>query len=692
MSTKLDRLMNPKHIVVVGGLEAERVIEQCDKIGFKGTIYPINPKRKEMKGRKCLKNIEELVIEPDAAYIAVNRERSIEIVKQLVKKNCGGAICYAAGFAEIAHQDSKGQKLQKEIVKAAETMPLIGPNCYGLIHTPNNIALWPDQHGTQKCQRGVAIITQSSNIAINLTMQQRGMPIAVMMTAGNQAQMGLSAIALALVEKEHITAIGLHIEGLDNVKDFEQLSKRARELKKPIVALKVGKSQKAQKGTLTHTASLAGADDSYNALFQRLGIARVNELDTFVETLKVLDCGGTMKLSEDGKASLLSMSCSGGEASLMADYGENENSHGLLNYTNFNHNTKKKLEKELGGLVNIDNPLDYNTYIWGEWEKTKKMFVTALSQKFDFAMLVIDFPRSDSCDTEEWVNATNAFALAVEETGARAALVTTLKENLPEHIAWELRDKNIITLNGMTQAIKAVNAAAYIEHQWKMEEAMPLINVEEKIEGGKIVLFEDEAKSELARKGLKVPKSFVVKKDGELDSMMNDMAAPFVVKGIGIAHKSEENAVKLNVNNIDEVKKTMGEMQMDQFLVEEMIESPCAELIVGVRRDPLGLVMTIGEGGVRSELHKDITYLMLPITKDEILKALKKLRIFPLLIGYRGGEKADMNALLDAISIIADYAGEMKNELIELDVNPLFVLKDRAIAVDALIVKKGKKL
>ena len=195
------------------------------------------------------------------------------------------------GFLETGSYDPDGERLQRELIEAAGDMPIIGPNCYGLINYADGALLWPDQHGGVRLDpgtRGVGIITQSSNIACNLTMQQRGLPMAFLMTAGNQAQTGLSEMALGLLEDDRVSALGLHIEGFDSVAGFERLAARSRELKKPIVAMKVGRSEQARAATVSHTASLAGSDAASDAFLKRLGIPRVDTIPSFLETLKLL--------------------------------------------------------------------------------------------------------------------------------------------------------------------------------------------------------------------------------------------------------------------------------------------------------------------------------------------------------------------------------------------------------------------
>ncbi len=273
----LERLLRPRSIAVFGGIQAAAVVEQCLKMGFAGDIWPVHPTRPDVHGIPAFRSVEELPAAPDASFVGVNRHLTLDIVRQLARRGSGGAICYASGFLE-AGDDVEGASLQEQLVAAAGDMPIIGPNCYGLINYADGALLWPDQHGGRRLgagERGAAIITQSSNIACNLTMQARGLPLAFLMTAGNQAQTGLSGMALGLLEDERVTSLGLHVEGFDSVAGFELLAARARELGKPIVVMKVGRSEQARTATVSHTASLAGSDAASEAFLKRLGIARL---------------------------------------------------------------------------------------------------------------------------------------------------------------------------------------------------------------------------------------------------------------------------------------------------------------------------------------------------------------------------------------------------------------------------------
>ena len=308
----LSRLLRPKSIAVVGGSWGRNVVEQCVRMQFDGDIWPVHPKLDEVHGYPCYRRIEDLPSAPDATFIGVNRHLTIDIVKHLAASGAGGVVCFASGFSEAAAEDDTGVALQSQLLQAAEGLPVIGPNCYGLINYLDGALLWPDQHGGKRVQSGVAIITQSSNIAINMTMQRRGLSIAYVMTAGNQAKVSLAEMASALLDDERVTAIGLHIEGFGDIAGLQKLADKARRQGVGIVVIKAGKTEQSQSAMVSHTNSLSGSDASASALIERLGFARVNSIPSFLETLKLLHSCGPLQSN-----AIASMSCSGGEASLI---------------------------------------------------------------------------------------------------------------------------------------------------------------------------------------------------------------------------------------------------------------------------------------------------------------------------------------------------------------------------------------
>ena len=185
-----ERLLNPRSIAAFGGAQAQEVIRQSDRMGYTGDIWPVHPKKTEILGRTVYRSVAELPGSPDAAYVGVNRHLTIDIVRDLAARDAGGAICYATGFTEAGEE---GSELEEQLLEASGNMPLIGPNCYGLLNYLNGAMLWPDQQGGRRVDEGVAIITMSSNVGFNLTMQRRGLPIAYMLSLGNKLKFDIGS-------------------------------------------------------------------------------------------------------------------------------------------------------------------------------------------------------------------------------------------------------------------------------------------------------------------------------------------------------------------------------------------------------------------------------------------------------------------------------------------------------------------
>jgi len=199
------KVLRPKSVAVIGGKEAAEVIRQCEKLNFKGDIWPVSLRLESMEGRPCFARIEDLPSPPDVAFIAIPAIPTIEAVGVLSSIGAGGAVCYASGFKEI------GNDLQDDLIDAAADMPIIGPNCYGALNYLDGAALWPDQHGGIRVDSGIAIITQSGNIGLNLTMQSRAIDLAYLISLGNQAVVSIEHCIDALLDDPRVTAIGLHI-------------------------------------------------------------------------------------------------------------------------------------------------------------------------------------------------------------------------------------------------------------------------------------------------------------------------------------------------------------------------------------------------------------------------------------------------------------------------------------------------
>ncbi|SDW51020.1 acetate--CoA ligase family protein [Tritonibacter mobilis] len=672
----LKRLFRPDSIAVIGGgTWCSAVIEQCRKMGFAGDIWPVHPKAEEVAGLPAYRDIEALPFAPDASFIGINRLATIDVVKALSARGAGGAVCFASGFLEAEAEDSEGAGLQQRLLEAADDMPVLGPNCYGFINYLDGALLWPDQHGGQRVEKGVAIVTQSSNIAINLTMQKRALPLAYVVTCGNQAQTGLAEIGEALLEDDRVTVLGLHIEGFGDLRAFEALALKARQLGKQIVALKVGRSAQARAATVSHTASLAGGDAGAGALLARLGIPRLYDLPSFLETLKLMHVVGRLPSTR-----IATISCSGGEASLAAD-----TAHGRgVSLPALNDRQRTDLRAALGPMVALANPLDYHTYIWRDVDAMTRAFSAMVDPQLAMTLLVVDFPRGDRCDPSDWECVTQAAIAVRQQTGQPIAIVASLPELLPEDVAEQLLAAGVVPMLGLSEAMSAVEAAGLP----LPELAHPLL-LPTKSHPDPDLVPEGKAKAWLARFGLRVPRSKPARSVVAARAVAADIGYPVVLKGEGIAHKTEEGAVRLNLTCGQDVSDAAVAMPTDRFLVEEMVTGAVAELLVGVVKDPAhGFVLTLAAGGTLTEIMQDSASVLLPASDAALNTALDSLRIAPLLSGYRGAPPADRAAILRAIRAVEAYVVAEAEGLEEIEINPLLCTPSDAVAADALIRRK----
>jgi acyl-CoA synthetase (NDP forming) len=663
----LSRLLAPRSIAVVGGAPAERVVAQCLRLGFDGPIWPVHPTRTHLAGVECLPSLHDLPGVPDAVFLGVNRHATIESMQIINDIGAGGAVCYGSGFGETGDEH-----LQEALLRAAGDVPFFGPNCYGFVNTFDRVALWPDEHGMGRHERGVAIVSQSGNVAVNLTFQQRGLRLGSMITVGNQASLGTDDAIAALLDDPRITAIGLFLEAVRDPQQFAHVAMRAREQGVPLVALQTGRSAAGALIATSHTGSMAGRAAAYDALFARYGVATVRTPAELLETLKLLDNGGPLK----GR-NVVSLSCSGGEASLVADRSEAT----ALRFEPFPDPQREAIEATLTELVTVSNPFDYHTFMWGDRVAMGATFTAVMNGPHDATMLVLDAPPSPDNDPSSWYVAADALADAAEATGRRAVVVATMAECLNEPFRRHILGRELAPLLGLAEALTALDAAATIGAPCPARPHAPVAAA-----GATRLIDEATAKQRLAALGVPVPSGRVVDADGVL-AAADEIGYPITLKALGHAHKSEAGAVKVGLRDAAALAAAVEAMPSTPsgFLVESTVTDVVAEVLVTVRRDaPVGWLVTVGHGGVTTELWSDVANLLAPVTSAEVEGALRTLRSAPLLSGFRGRPPADIGALADLVVRLADAV--VGTDVVEVELNPVLVGTSGATAVDALLI------
>jgi acyl-CoA synthetase (NDP forming) len=689
----LKRLLSPQHIAFIGGASAALAAQQCVDAGFAGPIWGVNPRRSEMAGRPCFASIEALPEPPDAVFVAVPREAAIETIAALAKVEAGGAVCYTAGFRETG---ADGATVERALVAASGDLALVGPNCLGLLNYVDRAILWPFAHGGQPVRRGVAIVSQSGMLCSNLTMSQRSVPFSYLISAGNQSVIGIEDLIDVLLEKEAVSAVGLYVEGLRDVSAFSETAVRALERNVPLVALKAGRSETGARVTVTHTGSLSGTDQLFDVLFERLDIIRVQSPAELLESVKMLNCAGAPTGNR-----IAAFTCSGGDAALLADLGEARG----LSFPQPSPLKDESLRALLPPIATVANPLDYTTPLWGKGDVLEQVFGTMIEGAYDAAVIVQDYMRSQFvADNEFYLADSRAFIAAARRVGIPGAIVTSIPENLPESTRRLCVEGGVAPLQGIETAVAALaGAVAYgtkrlaaLRQGLLPQLVVPaVVPVDPK---SAAMLDEWQGKQLLAAAGIAVPAGRLTDAAGAAEAAAS-IGYPVAVKLVSadLAHKTEFGAVRLGLSSPAAVEAAIGDIvrsvarcrpgiAADRFIIERMIERPIAELLVGIRHDPLfGQVMVVGAGGTLVEIMRDIATLILPADRASIRTALTSLRIATLFDGYRGAPSADIGRIVDAIARLADFAIRHRERLLELDVNPLMILPDRVVAADALV-------
>ncbi|MDB5981807.1 MAG: acyl-CoA synthetase, partial [Pseudomonas sp.] len=395
---------------------------------------------------------------------------------------------------------------------------------------------------------------------------------------------------------------------------------------------------------------------------------------------------------------LIALACSGGDAGLIADYAERNN----LSLPPLDDSQRGELAQVLPSYANLVNPLDFTTAIWGNREALDSMLDSVLRTEVDAALLVLDYPSEASGERQECDLLLELYCAALKRHGKSGFVASVFPELLPASARERLHAHGVPALQGVEDGLAAWGRVAGYRQRRSVllnrgESALVPI-CPQALEGDGQLLDEWQSKQALRGFGLPVPTG-VLSTPHEALSAATSLGYPLVLKVVSaqLPHKTEAGAVALNLTDASALKQALEHMRQrlndfapgvpfDQVLLERMVPPPVAELIVGIKRENgFALALVIGAGGILVELLKDSRSLLLPTNPEAIRTALLSLRSAPLLLGFRGREAADLDALVAAISAVADYACENAEQLLELDVNPLLAGAKDTVAVDALI-------
>ncbi len=706
----LTPLLEPKSIAVLGASErhgsaGRLVMENLEKVGYKGEIYPINPKSETVLGHKCYKSLEEVGKPIDMVAILIAAKNVLPTLKTMKSLNIPAAWVLAAGFSESGEA---GKAMQEEISAYAKEngQLVLGPNCIGVVNLPSHSATYSVAIPSKAKAGNISVVMQSGAILMGLLNSAR-CGFRYLISAGNQAVLETSDFIGYLANDPGTKVICTFVEGIKDTPKFIAACRAARAAHKPIIMLKVGRSEAAQRAVQAHTGSLAGSDNVLSAVLKREGVIRVNSLDELLETAELFS---SCPLPKSDGIGLLSLS--GGQIGLIGDI-----SNGMgLNFPKFSEEAHAELMTVLPDFCNPTNPLD----AWGNGDLEKMLpgCINVMSKQDNLGLIGISRDTPLGAADREIEMSTRIAEAAVKvkkETDKGIFMFSNVSGSFDPSVENYLRENGVPYLQGTQEAMFALQQleefTKFVNKPPRVEAVNPVsdaVRAEWKARFASLdrPLTETESRELLAAYGIRGPIEKTAATADEAVKICNEIGYPVVMKILSpdIKHKTECGGVKVGLKNDAEAVAAFNEImknaaaydpkaRLDGVIIQEMIPNTAVEVLLGVIQDhSFGPVIVFGAGGILVELMKDSVLGLAPLNKDDALEMIKSTRIYKMLKGFRGNPETDIDALADALVNLSFLASDFADEMSALDINPLMVLpKGKGVcAVDALIEAKKK--
>lgn len=699
----LQPLFRPRSIAVIGASPKPgpglQVLHNLKQLQYDGEVYPINPKYEDITGLRCYASLSALKAEgkhPELIAILLGRDNILPVIQEAAVCGVKAAWAFAAGFGEAGDE---GKALSAKVKKLCEEngIRFLGPNCVGFLN-PSTGSCAYSAPAPKEIKRGrIGMVAQSGYLNIAVANSARDLGFSLMVSTGNEMVVDSTEVMEYMLDDPNTDVIMAFIEQIRRPDAFKAVALRAMELHKPIVLIKVGRSEMAQRATTAHTGALAGSDAIQDKLFQKLGVIRVDDFDELFETAELLS---KLKGKLPKGNGIFAVTLSGGVISLMADVGENMS----LRFPQWSQTGMAEVQEQLMTFSHIANPLD----AWGsgriEDTYAPCLSIAAAEKECDFLLVVQDVPAgmADS-QVQQYAIVANATAEAARLSGKPTALLTNISTGVHPDIQTILDSANVPTLRGTRAGLKAIDntiryadalmAPAYVEntkkHSLKLSPSL-----------GK-ALTEYQSKKVLEDFSISCTREILAPDPDACAAAAREIGYPVVLKVMSpqILHKTEAKVIAVGLKDEAEVREAYPRLmenalrfarnaKIEGMLVQEMARKPVAEVIIGITRDPqFGPAVVYGTGGILVEVLKDSTLGIPPLTEEEALKMIRSTKGYRLLTGFRGREKADVQALAKTLVQVGRLAAECGDEVAALDINPLLVYEEGmgVLAVDALL-------
>ena len=688
-------LFQPKSIAVIGASSREKtvgndVVKNLVHQGFAGKIYPVNPKIDELYGLKVFHDIKDLDSEVDLVVVAIPAKFVAAAIEEAAKKGAQAAIVISAGFKEAGNLE-----LEQELASVCQKhgIILVGPNCLGVINAQHQMnasfaAIMPEVGNIAFMSQSGALCTAVLDYAKELNLG-----FSKFISIGNKASLDELALIKYLHQDPQTKVICLYAEALDNAPAIIQTLKQLNrsEQAKPVIVLKSGKTEAGAGAIASHTGSLSGGDNAYQALFDQAGIIRAQSVSELFDLASVFSTNPLQAIK-----SVTIITNAGGPGVLTTD-AVIENG---LEMAKLEDNTIKKLEEFLPAAANTHNPVDVLGDAVGEvYEKTLEVIA---EDKNTDAILLLLTPQTMT----EPAKTAQAVVNLKKKTN-KVVAVSLMGRDLVESGVQLLRQNKIANTTFPESAALGLGALAKFVAWTKIEEQQMSVFTDvdrEKVakifqeakKAGKNSFPEAEAMEILKAYKFPLLKSAVAQSAVEAKKILNAFNCAVAMKIVSpdILHKSDVGGVMLNVtsDNIEEkftsmmktVAKNKPQAKLEGVLLMEMAPEG-HETILGINKNSLGSMLMFGLGGIYVEVFKDVTFAFPPLTLLEIEKMVDGLKSSSIFAGARGQAAIDKKSLIEAIARLAQLAADFP-EIKELDINPLLLSAQGAKVLDARIV------
>jgi acetate---CoA ligase (ADP-forming) len=687
----ISRLVRPNRVAVVGASDRPGSLGYStfnnvrNNSVIAGGAVPVNPRYETVLGDRCYPRVSDVPGDPvDVAIVLLPAEGVLDVVKDCATAGVRHLLVLSSGFSETG---AAGRVLQEEMVRLARAsgMRVYGPNSPGLANIADRVLLsMSPVAGSDVTSGPVGLVTQGGGIGRALMQwMDRGLGIGLWCSPGNEADLDIADFVHHMVTDDRIRVIGAVVEGFSEGRKFLDAAGRARAAGKPVVVLKIGRSEYGRKTAASHTASIAGNDAVASAVFAQYGVVRVDDVDELGETLQLFSRALTVTDRDVTRTCVYSFS--GGTASLAADLVGGAG----LKLATFDPATSAALTARAPAFGFVDNPVDLTTKVFTDGDLNRAVFELICNDP-GVGSVLFAMPA----DYEE--NTVSVSRDAVEIARSTGTLLIPVWMSPRRGGGYQvLHEAGLAPLDGVYRAVKALRRFA----EWRDSALAAGTDAAEQaadepsqaVPTSERALTYEQSAALLSAAGVRVPRESFVTGAEAAGQAAELIGGPVAMKlsAPGLIHKTEVGGVRLGIRGRAQAAAAFEEMASaerlarfgltaDGVFVQEMVPDGLDLLVSAHDDEVFGPVLTIGAGGVAAEVDRDVAHLAIPFEDAELVRALRGLRLWPHLAGFRGRPRCDLAVLAATARAIADaYVAEpsiAEPAIAEIEVNPLRVV------------------